>query len=112
MAALVEGCELLISNDSGLMHIATAVRTPVIALFGPTNRSRTGPVWKDCRIMTGRACSARECFPYPFESTWSGITCEARRCWEALNPRRVLGVAEQMLTEPFERDVPGPLTLT
>ena len=35
-AALLSRCRLLISNDSGLMHMATALQVPVVAIFGPT----------------------------------------------------------------------------
>lgn len=35
-AAVLEKCELLICNDSGAMHIANAVKTDVVAFFGPT----------------------------------------------------------------------------
>ncbi|MDX1952760.1 MAG: lipopolysaccharide heptosyltransferase II [Verrucomicrobiota bacterium] len=35
--------DVMISNDTGPMHIAAAVRTPVVALFGPTSELRTGP---------------------------------------------------------------------
>lgn len=35
-AALLSRCRLLLSNDSGLMHMATALRVPVVAIFGPT----------------------------------------------------------------------------
>ncbi|MFC1512257.1 glycosyltransferase family 9 protein [Candidatus Latescibacterota bacterium] len=43
MTALVERCAMVIANDSGPMHIATAVGTPVLALHGPTNPARQGP---------------------------------------------------------------------
>ncbi len=43
LAALLEKVNLLITNDSGPMHIAAALGTPVVALFGPTDPSLTGP---------------------------------------------------------------------
>jgi len=43
MAALLEHCHLLICNDSGPMHIAAALRVPVVSIFGPGTPSRTGP---------------------------------------------------------------------
>jgi len=42
-AALIEKCRLFISNDSGLMHVACAVNTPVVGIYGPTNYKRLGP---------------------------------------------------------------------
>ena len=42
-AALIEKCQLFISNDSGVAHIAAAVKTPLIVLFGKTNTERIAP---------------------------------------------------------------------
>jgi len=44
VAALIEQCDLLVCNDSGLMHTAVAVGTPVIAIYGPTDIRRTAPL--------------------------------------------------------------------
>ena len=44
VGALIQGARLFIGNDSGLMHIASAVGTPALALFGPTYPERTGPL--------------------------------------------------------------------
>jgi lipopolysaccharide heptosyltransferase II len=44
VAALIERCDFLVCNDSGLMHAAVAVGTPVVAIYGPTDIRRTAPV--------------------------------------------------------------------
>lgn len=44
MARLTD-CRLLVTNDTGGMHLANGLGVPVIALFGPTNPLRTGPVF-------------------------------------------------------------------
>ncbi|CAN2045536.1 heptosyltransferase II [Candidatus Magnetomoraceae bacterium gMMP-13] len=51
LAALYERSEFLISTDTGPMHIAAAVGTPVIALFGPTAPWRTGPFGNNHKIV-------------------------------------------------------------
>jgi len=38
-------CRLLVTNDTGGMHLANALGVPLVALFGPTNPLRTGPVF-------------------------------------------------------------------
>lgn len=43
--ARLQSCELLVTNDTGGMHLANALGVPLIALFGPTNPVRTGPVF-------------------------------------------------------------------
>lgn len=43
LASLIKLCDVLLTNDSGPMHIAAAVGTPLVALFGSTNEVATGP---------------------------------------------------------------------
>jgi len=52
-AALLEQCAFLISNDTGIMHLATAVDTPVVALFGPTDFRAVGPCTGKARVLAG-----------------------------------------------------------
>jgi heptosyltransferase-2 len=44
-AAKLRACRLLVTNDTGGMHLANALGVPVVGLFGPTNPVRTGPVF-------------------------------------------------------------------
>lgn len=64
-AALISRCGLFISNDSGLMHVAAAVGTPVVAIFGSTSPTWTGPIGKAHTVLAGRPdcapCFARVC---------------------------------------------------
>ena len=58
LAALYERTALVVSTDTGPMHLAVAVGTPVVALFGPTAPWRTGPYGTGHQVITaGRGCS-------------------------------------------------------
>jgi heptosyltransferase I len=43
LAYLIDGCDLLIAPDTGPLHIARALETPVVGLYGHTNPHRSGP---------------------------------------------------------------------
>jgi heptosyltransferase-2 len=49
--ALIERCQLFITNDSGLMHVAAALDTPQIAIFGSTDHVTTSPGSPRSRII-------------------------------------------------------------
>jgi heptosyltransferase-2 len=51
LAALMARARLIVSNDSGPMHLAAAVGTPVVAFFGPTDPGRTGPTGSPARLL-------------------------------------------------------------
>ncbi len=70
LAALYQRADILITTDTGPMHIAAAVSTPVVAIFGPTAPWRTGPYGKGHQILRAdiacspclkRQCVTREC---------------------------------------------------
>jgi heptosyltransferase-2 len=48
---LIARCRLFVSNDSGLMHVAAALGTPVVAIFGSTDPVRTGPLGIHSRVV-------------------------------------------------------------
>ena len=61
LPAFLNRAALLITNDSGPMHIAAAVGTRVVALFGPTSPVRTGPYGSGHTVLTHRI-SCSPCF--------------------------------------------------
>lgn len=66
-AALLAKSALAIGNDNGGMHLASAIGTPIVAIFGPTSPTKFAPMAKEGRILYfGVACSPcnlRDC-PY------------------------------------------------
>jgi predicted lipopolysaccharide heptosyltransferase III len=69
LAALLKRSALFVGNDTGAMHIAAAMGTPVVGLFGPSNPAEWGPrgspsevIYKglDCRICFHPTCRRGE----------------------------------------------------
>ena len=65
LAALYEKASIVVSTDTGPMHLAAAVGTPVVALFGPTAPWRTGPFGEGHKIIRAdlecSPCFKRQC---------------------------------------------------
>lgn len=57
LMALIGACDVFLSNDSGPMHIAAALKVPLVALFGSTNPTKTGPYEHGTVIYKQVACS-------------------------------------------------------
>lgn len=48
---LIECCDLFVTNDSGLMHVAAAAGTPMVAIFGSTDAVATGPFTEQAVVI-------------------------------------------------------------
>ena len=58
LACIIQEVDLLITNDSGPMHVGAALGTPLIALFGSTDEERTGPYGQEEEVIRKKvACS-------------------------------------------------------
>lgn len=92
LAAALARVKLLIACDSGPVHLATAVGTPVLALFGPTSTQRWGPPQPGRALALGLPCSP--C------SNHGGDVCPegSHACLADLGVDRVVAAAREMLS--------------
>ena len=86
---LVAACRLVLTNDSGAMHVASALGVPTVTIFGATDDTTTGPTGPLARIVREHAecapCLLREC---PID----------HRCMTRVTSARVALVARDLLT--------------
>ena len=93
LAALTQRCQLYIGNDTGPMHIAAAVGTQVVAIFGPTDAARTGPYGSSHTVIAkGVHCSP--CHPGRNPGGCGGSSCMAM---EAVSLDEVANAVERIL---------------
>ena len=90
LPGLLRRASLLLTNDSGPMHIAAAVDTPVVALFGPTDPVKTGPYGHGHVVLSYavdcRPCLRREC-----------ARAVALECLTGVRPEQVVQAVMQQL---------------
>ena len=92
-AALMKRCNILISNDSALAHIATAVKTKVIAIFGPTNFYWNAPYGnKHLVIRKDLPCS-----PCYIEIGQTNPKCKKLDCLKLITVQDVLQEVDKQL---------------
>jgi heptosyltransferase II len=65
LMALLAQCRVVITNDSGPMHLAAALGLPIVAIFGSTDERATGPLGPKTRVVKRQVecapCGLREC---------------------------------------------------
>jgi len=89
-AALINNCQLFVSSDSGLGHIASTTKTNLISIIGPTDPKRTGPVGP--RVNTIREkCS----YPHSDLDNSKYDTTRVHKCLTRITPERVLRELEK-----------------
>lgn len=91
LAAFIEmtaACRIFLTNDSGAMHIASALGVPSVTVFGPTNETATGPLGAGAMVVREPVdcapCLLREC---PID----------HRCMTRVTADRVVIAAEELL---------------
>jgi lipopolysaccharide heptosyltransferase I len=95
LAAVIQKAQVFIGGDTGPLHIAAAVGTPTISLFGPTNPSTYAPLGeKHVAIVSEADC--RFCFKRK---------CANLICMEKIMPDDVCLAAQKLLAEPQKRNM-------
>ncbi len=86
LAAIYEKADMLISTDTGPMHLGAAVGTPVTAIFGPTAPWRTGPFGSNHQVIrAGLSCSP--CFKRK---------CQTTDCMKQISVEQVLDSVKRL----------------
>jgi len=101
-ALLLEKCDLLVSNDTGVMHLGAALGTPTVGLFGPNSPRHWGPVGtRAIHVYQTRVhCS-------PCMNSFRGVyphACrnpEYQRCLLDIEPAHVLEAARNVVREDW-----------
>jgi heptosyltransferase I len=70
---LVDGCDLVISPDTGPLHLARALDRPVVGLYGYTNPKRYGPYGRPAQVVDGYARYAGEEYPISAQYRAAGM---------------------------------------
>lgn len=95
MAALSKRCDLFFGIDSAPMHIAAAVKTPVIVLFGPSGEFNWGP-WGEGHVVITKEMDCRPCGKDGCDGTKKSL------CLEKIEIGDVLHVFNSRLEEIYE----------
>jgi lipopolysaccharide heptosyltransferase II len=90
MLALLAHCQLVVTNDSGPMHLAAAMGLPLVAVFGSTDEHATGPLSLHARVVKHPVacspCGLRNC-PIDF------------RCLQSVTVENVLNAAQELAAQ-------------
>ena len=93
--AVYRACDLFFGVDSGPMHMAAAVGTPVVALFGPTDERKWGP-WGEGHVVISRRLPCYPCKPH---------LCRDHQCMEQITAAEALAAVGQKLTAITQKEL-------
>lgn len=88
LGALLQRCDLVISNDSGPMHIAAALGVPTVGIFGPTDFRLQGPYGEKHEVAVKLGLPCLGC---------NKLTCSSSDCMNLLSPDDVFQVVKRCI---------------
>jgi heptosyltransferase-2 len=93
--SLIRRCDCLITNDSGPMHIASALRVPVVAIFGPTHpKLGFAPVGSPHEVL----CANVKCSPCSLHGE-KKCSKKSRFCMDLIEPEMVMEAVQNLLQQ-------------
>lgn len=99
VAFIIKHSQVLLCHDSGLMHIAVALKTPVVALYGPTDYTRTAPLGSQNQIIRKNM----KCSPcmYAFAKSEKEVAdeCSHRNCMRAIEVNEVVDAVSRIIEQ-------------
>src|SRR5690606_39080362 len=123
-AAFLQASSLLITNDTGPMHLMASLQKPLIALFGSTDPAVCGPLSNQATVIKAEKsctpCRTRKCadplclrqisVEYVIKRVQEILTCEncpsveySPRCNLMLPSSKSIGTAKKIVEELFDR---------
>lgn len=93
--ALLKRCKLLITNDTGIMHISAAVKTPIVAIFGPTVKEFGYYPYRIPHRVISKELPCKPC------TTTGSSKCKINTfdCMRLISTNEVLEAAEELLRD-------------
>ncbi len=89
---LMKFCKLFVSNDSGPMHMAATAGCRVVAIFGPTQDSKTRP-WGDKHLIITDNIECRPCYKY------KPVVCKHLSCLTNITVDKVYSQIKKLLSQ-------------
>ncbi|MFH1741834.1 MAG: glycosyltransferase family 9 protein [bacterium] len=91
LAGLLSLCDLLVTNDSGPMHLGAALGIPIVAVFGPSDPQRSGPYKAQAEVVSRNL----ECSPCGIQN----LACVQRECLTDISADQVYQAALRLLKQ-------------
>lgn len=88
MAALLSGCAAVVGNDTGPLHIATALGVPVVSFYGPTSPKSQGPWGDGHRVLRDESLGCLVC---------NRTDCRDPKCMRGITVSAASGALEEVL---------------
>lgn len=91
LAAVIGRCDMMVSGDTGPLHVATLIGTPTVSVYGPTSPRRTGPYGRG-HLVLYKELPCSPCNRRP--------TCNGRvDCMKQITPEDVIDAVTQVLAK-------------